>query len=114
MTCVTSQPFVRRIAATAGPALIEKESGHATLLMATKSSSTEAAALGESLCQVFFFEERVLTKDLVAIAAGCQNLEYPPNGDPHAADAGLAAAFGGLDGDAVKTRDVRPWSLRSH
>ena len=57
----------------------------------------------ERLLEVFFFQEGILFQNVFAMGMGCEKFQHAAHGDAQAANAGLAAALGGFDGDAVES-----------
>jgi hypothetical protein len=57
--------------------------------------------------EILCFQERILFQDIFAMGVGCEKFQDAAHGDTQAADARLAAALGGFDGDAVEGIDLR-------
>lgn len=74
------------------------------LLEAEDCVVNRGSSKGESLPQVFFFEEWVLAEQLRPVGICGQDLEHSAYCDPHAANAGLPSALSGIYSDSVETR----------
>ena len=59
-----------------------------------------AGGIGESSLQIFGLKVRQLGKDLIGAEAGRVKVEHIAHPDPHASDAGLAAALCRVVSDA--------------
>lgn len=60
----------------------------------------------QRLLQVGFFQEWVLSENILALTVGGQNLQHTPDCNPHSLNAGFAAALAGFHGNAIETWDV--------
>ncbi len=58
--------------------------------------------IAQRLPDILRLEERVFRQNCAQIPMGRQQLENPPDGDAHPANARLTTAFARLDGDSVK------------
>jgi len=82
--------------------LVQENPFHATRSMFSRSSFDRGCCIAQGLLVVLGFEKGVLGEDRGAVGISREEFENAPDGDPHPADAWLAAAFSRVDGNPIK------------